>query len=104
MPRWFPPPRGTESPRRVYDVQVDASADDVAVVRAAREGDREAFGVLVERYQEVAFRAAYLVVRDAGLAEDVAQEGFVRAYQNLGRFDPHRVEGGSHSGPGCCAS
>jgi RNA polymerase sigma-70 factor (ECF subfamily) len=71
----------------VYDVQVEASAYDVAAVRGARSGDREAFGVLVERYQEVAFRAAYLVVRDAGLAEDVAQEGFVRAYGNLDRFD-----------------
>ncbi len=66
---------------------MEASADDVAAVQAARGGDREAFGVLVERYQEVAFRAAYLVVRDAGLAEDVAQEAFVRAYRNLGRFD-----------------
>jgi RNA polymerase sigma-70 factor (ECF subfamily) len=71
----------------VYDVQVEASAEDVAAVRGARSGDREAFGVLVERYQEVAFRAAYLVVRDAGLAEDVAQEAFLRAYGNLGRFD-----------------
>jgi RNA polymerase sigma-70 factor (ECF subfamily) len=75
------------------NVQVEASAGDAAAVRAALEGDREAFGVLVERYQEVAFRASYLVVRDAGLAEDVAQEAFVRAYRNLGRFDPHRIEG-----------
>ncbi len=71
----------------MYDVQVEAPAEDVAAVEAALEGDREAFGVLVERYQEVAFRAAYLVLRDAGLAEDVAQEAFVRAYGNLGRFD-----------------
>ena len=45
-----------------------------------------AFGVLVERYEEVAFRAAYLVVRDAASAEDVAQEGFVRARRHLDRF------------------
>jgi RNA polymerase sigma-70 factor (ECF subfamily) len=73
----------------VYDVQVEASTDDASAVRAALEGDREAFGALVERYQEVAFRAAYLVTRDAGLAEDVAQEAFVRAY---GHLDGFRVE------------
>jgi RNA polymerase sigma-70 factor (ECF subfamily) len=65
---------------------VDATATDGEAIAAARRGDRDAFCVLVERYQQVAFRAAYLVVRDASLAEDVAQEGFVRAYQKLAGF------------------
>ena len=60
--------------------------DEDGAVAAARKGDREAFRALVERYQEVAFRAAYLVVRDAAAAEDVAQEGFVRAYGALSSF------------------
>lgn len=60
--------------------------DDGAAIAAARTGDREAFAVLVTRYQEVAFRAAYLIVRDAGTAEDVAQEAFVRAYRSLSGF------------------
>ena len=61
---------------------------------------RPPFGVLVERYQEVAFRAAYLIVRDAATAEDVAQEAFVRAYRQT------RARSGraSRSGRGCCAS
>ena len=50
------------------------------------EGDRAAFGELVGRYQEVAFRAAYLIVRDAGMAEEAAQDGFVRAYRSLRTF------------------
>jgi RNA polymerase sigma-70 factor (ECF subfamily) len=65
---------------------VDATAIDAEAIAAARKGDGAAFCVLVERYQEVGFRAAYLVVRDAALAEDIAQEGFVRAYQSLGSF------------------
>jgi RNA polymerase sigma factor (sigma-70 family) len=65
---------------------VDAPIDDRLAVTAARKGDREAFCTLVGRYQEVAFRAAYLVVRDAAAAEDIAQEGFVRAFQNLRSF------------------
>ena len=60
--------------------------DDSAAIESARGGDTAAFGVLVERYQEVAYRAAYLIVRDAAAAEDVAQEGFVRAYEKLHTF------------------
>lgn len=62
------------------------SLGDDAAVAAALGGDAESFGVLVERYEEVAFRAAYLVVRDAASAQDVAQEGFVRARRHLDRF------------------
>jgi RNA polymerase sigma-70 factor (ECF subfamily) len=65
---------------------VDHDRDEDAQVEAARHGDADAFAALVGRHQEVAFRAAYLVVRDAATAEDVAQEGFVRAYQNLRSF------------------
>ena len=37
-------------------------------------------------YQGIAFRTAYLVVRNAAEAEDAAQEGFVKAFRALGRF------------------
>ena len=60
--------------------------DDAAIITAARAGDAEAFGALVERHQEAAFRAAYLLLRDAHAAEDVAQEAFMRVYRRLGDF------------------
>ena len=63
-----------------------ALVDEARAIAEAADGDAAAFGVLVERYQEAAFRAAYLVVRDAGAAEDVAQEAFVRAYRQMGSF------------------
>jgi RNA polymerase sigma-70 factor (ECF subfamily) len=56
-------------------------------------GDASAFGALVEQHQQVAFRAAYLIVRDAQAAEDVAQEAFIRAYRSMHKFrtsDPFR--------------
>jgi len=59
---------------------------DGAVIQAVRNGDAEAYAALVERYQTVAFRTAYLVVRDAATAEDVTQDGFIRAYRQLSRF------------------
>lgn len=62
--------------------------DDGAAIAAVLAGDADAFGVVVERYQQVAFRAAYLIVRDAAAAEDVCQEAFIRAFRQLGRFRP----------------
>jgi RNA polymerase sigma-70 factor (ECF subfamily) len=56
------------------------------MIERAAAGDHAAFGALVEQYQEVAFRAAYLIVRDPAAAEDVAQDAFIRAYRHLGRF------------------
>lgn len=40
------------------------------------------------RYQDSAFRAAFLVLGDATEAEDAVQDGFIRAYHALGRFRP----------------
>jgi RNA polymerase sigma-70 factor (ECF subfamily) len=65
---------------------VTVDFDEPSALAAAQDGDTEAFGRLVERYQDVAYRAAYLVVRDATAAEEVAQDGFVRAYRSLHRF------------------
>lgn len=63
-----------------------ALTNESAEIAAAARGDAASFGALVERYQEPAFRAAYLLLRDAPAAEDVAQEAFVRAYRQLHRF------------------
>jgi len=63
-----------------------ALLDEAEAIARSLEGDAGAFGVLVERHEQAAFRAAWLILRDAGLAEDVAQEAFVRAYRQIGRF------------------
>jgi len=55
-------------------------------IESARRGDASAFEELVRRYQEIAFRTAYLVVGDADEARDAAQDGFLRAHAALGRF------------------
>jgi len=60
--------------------------DEAQATAGAARGDSAAFGALVERYQEVAFRAAYLIVREAPAAEDVAQEAFIRAYRQMRSF------------------
>ena len=60
--------------------------DDGALVELAQHGDVEAYEKLVQRYQGLASRVAYLVARDASDAEDAAQEAFVKAYYALDRF------------------
>ena len=60
--------------------------DESGAIERARQGDAASFGALVETHQQMAFRAAYLVVRDVAAAEDVAQEAFVRAYRQLHTF------------------
>jgi RNA polymerase sigma factor (sigma-70 family) len=56
------------------------------LVERARRGDQGAYGELVQAYQGIAFRTAYLVVGDAGEAEDASQEGFVKAFYAMSRF------------------
>lgn len=59
-------------------------------VRAALDGDQDAFAELVYAFQDSVFNLCYRMLYDRGEAEDAAQEAFLRAYLNLRRFDPER--------------
>lgn len=60
--------------------------NDLALVRRAREGDFGAFETLFERYRTMVYRFAYQMVPRRDDAEDLVQEAFVRAYQNLAKY------------------
>ncbi len=59
---------------------------DAELVRRAVGGDEPAFAALVDRHATLAFRAAYLVLRDADRAADATQEAFMNAHRALPRF------------------
>ena len=59
---------------------------DVELIEMASHGDVAAYEELVRRYEQLAFRVAYLVCGDADEARDAAQEGFLRAWHALPRF------------------
>jgi RNA polymerase sigma-70 factor, ECF subfamily len=67
--------------------------DEHAAVDRLKRGDVGGLEPLVDRYHTRAARAAYLVVRDGALAEDVAQDAFVRAFERIGSFDAARPFG-----------
>jgi RNA polymerase sigma-70 factor (ECF subfamily) len=52
-----------------------------------KQGDIGGLEYLVEKYQVRAVRAAYLVCRDASLAEDIVQSAFIRAFERIATFD-----------------
>jgi RNA polymerase sigma-70 factor (ECF subfamily) len=60
--------------------------EDAELVEQARRGDTHAYDALVVRYQDLAFRTAWLITGDTAEAEDAAQDAFVKAYAALARF------------------
>jgi RNA polymerase sigma-70 factor (ECF subfamily) len=67
--------------------------DERAWVRGAQAGSVSDLEALFKAHWPRAYRAAYLVVHDAGAAEDIAQEAFLAAVRALDRFDRKRPFG-----------
>src|SRR5712691_1860662 len=60
--------------------------DDSVLIARAQRGDTAAYEEIVQRYQQIAFRTAYVITGSSADAEDAAQEGFVKAYRALATF------------------
>lgn len=65
-------------------------ASDARLVEEVRQGNRDAFGELVVRYERRLIRVINRFVSDRELARDLAQETFLRVYERLDQFDPSR--------------
>jgi len=61
--------------------------EDRQAIEACQKGDRDAFEALVRRYAARATGVARSILKDAALAEDAAQEAFVRAFRAIRKFD-----------------
>lgn len=59
---------------------------DLNLVKRTRNGDRDAFNVLVTRYQRKVYGICYGMVRNPDDAMDLVQDTFVKVYRNLERF------------------
>lgn len=61
---------------------------DQEVIARAREGRETAYRELIDRYQRPVFSLVYRLVRDRELAEDLAQETFIKVLNALDRYNP----------------
>lgn len=66
-------------------VKQDTSDEELA--RVVQKGDTETFGVLMERYQGKLLRYGRKFISDADNIEDIVQDVFIKAYQNIQSFD-----------------
>jgi RNA polymerase sigma factor (sigma-70 family) len=66
------------------------SLSDEALLAGLAAGQAEAAAVFVRRFQARVFGLVITIVRDPGVAEDVAQEAFVRAWRHADTYDPRR--------------
>jgi len=62
------------------------SVDEAALIRAAQQGDEDAFEQLVRQYDQSVLKLAYNLLRSAEDAQDVYQEAFLRVHRNLNQF------------------
>lgn len=61
--------------------------DENQLLESARKGDRDAFRRLVEENSRPMYQLAWRIIGDPELAEDVVQEAFIKAHQQLPNFD-----------------
>jgi RNA polymerase sigma-70 factor (ECF subfamily) len=70
--------------RAQYPVSIDS---DQELLESVKSGDTEAFGVLVEKYQDRIFRVAHSITHNREDAEDVSQNVFFKAFEALKNFE-----------------
>ncbi len=66
--------------------EIAVADEDLALVRAARDGDLDAFESLVLRHQKRMLNIAFRITGDLDDALEVAQDAFLSAYRNLAAF------------------
>jgi RNA polymerase sigma factor (sigma-70 family) len=70
---------------------MDDTTSEIELLQGSAAGDKEAFGAVVRRYQTLVCAVTYSITGDVGTSEELAQETFLRAWQNIGQLeDPGR--------------
>lgn len=67
-------------------VSAPLEQDDTQLVTACKNGDQDAFSLLVQRYQRRVFNLVFRLLRDYEEASEITQEAFLAAWQNIATF------------------
>jgi RNA polymerase sigma-70 factor (ECF subfamily) len=70
-------------------VQPQTADTETSLIEQAKNGDRNAFGELVQRHYQGVVRVVARMCGDTGLAEDATQEAFIRAWVKLPSYQPN---------------
>lgn len=76
-----------EVDRTGMQTEPQSHSQDAALIERVLEGDKDAYGYLVQRHSRSLFAIAYRVTGNESDAEEVVQETFLRAYRSLERFE-----------------
>ncbi len=63
---------------------------EIDIIRSVLEGDRDSYALIVDKYKVPIFNLAFRMTGSCEDASDLAQETFIKAFENLGRFDQKR--------------
>lgn len=77
--------------KKVYKIIVRISKellDDNDIIADILDGDFDAYGVLMSRYERKLLSYVYYLMNSDTFASDVVQDAFIKAYQNLRTYDP----------------
>src|SRR5579864_7717307 len=72
------------------NVKDEAALQELALVEAAKGGDVQSFEQLIKKYDRNVFRIAQHITQNREDAEDVLQDAFLKAYENLEQFQGNR--------------
>lgn len=62
-------------------------ADDLELVQKVKQGDRQAFSILVRRHQQGLMRLCLRFMKDVDRAEDIVQDSFIKSFERLASFE-----------------
>lgn len=70
----------------MVDNNGEVKIDDSTLIKQVKNGDNDAFEVLVKKYQKGIYRLTYRMTNDHFTADELAMETFIRAYKAIKRF------------------
>ncbi len=69
---------------------MEKNKEDKHLIESAIDGDKNAYGGLVKKYQKRLFRFIFAMLGKKDMTEDIVQDAFVKGYLALGSFDPDK--------------